>query len=197
MTDRLADSVARPRLNAVLLSIFAGVALVLAVSGVGSVISYTVSQRKRETGVRMAFGATSSDIIKLVLRDGFQILAWGLALGGLASVGLSRYLRSVLYVIEPFDPLTFVVVATVLAVAVVLASAIPARRASRTDAVDGVALRIVLRLRDGIAFKIRPSRRYFRSKLEPTISSPDAADTASKGAGSRDERASTSSIWAK
>ena len=90
MSERLRDSVARPRLYAVLLILFAGLALILAVSGVYSVISYSVSQRTRETGVRMAFGATSSDIVRLVSRDGLRILLWGLALGLLASFGLSR-----------------------------------------------------------------------------------------------------------
>ncbi len=134
MSERLQDSVARPRLYAVLLILFAGLALILAGSGVYSVISYSVSQRTRETGVRMAFGATSSDIVRLVSRDGLRILLWGLTLGLLASFGLSRYLRSVLFEIEPFDPLTFLIVAMVLGGAVLAASAIPARQASRTDA---------------------------------------------------------------
>ena len=138
MSERLQDSVARPRLYAVLLILFAGLALILAVSGVYSVISYSVSQRTRETGVRMAFGATSSDIVRLVSRDGLRILLWGLALGLLASFGLSRYLRSVLFEIEPFDPLTFLIVAMVLGGAVLAASHIPARQASRTDAMKAL-----------------------------------------------------------
>ena len=138
MSERLRDSVARPRLYAVLLILFAGLALILAVSGVYSVISYSVSQRTRETGVRMAFGATSSDIVRLVSRDGLRILLWGLALGLLASFGLSRYLRSVLFEIEPFDPLTFLIVAMVLGGAVLAASHIPARQASRTDAMKAL-----------------------------------------------------------
>ena len=85
-----------------LLILFAGLALILAGSGVYSVISYSVSQRTRETGVRMAFGATSSDIVRLVSRDGLRILLWGLTLGLLASFGLSRYLRSVLFEIRAF-----------------------------------------------------------------------------------------------
>ena len=138
MSERLQDSVARPRLYAVLLILFAGLALILAGSGVYSVISYSVSQRTRETGVRMALGATSSDIVRLVLRDGLGILLWGLTLGLLASFGLSRFLRSVLFEIEPFDPLTIVVVAIVLGGAVLAASAIPARQASRTDAMKAL-----------------------------------------------------------
>ena len=138
MNQRLQDSVARPRLYALLLSLFAGLALILAVSGVYSVISYSVSQQTRETGVRMAFGATSSDIVRLVLRDGWSILLWGLGLGLVVSFALSRYLASVLFEIEPFDPLTFVVAAVALGGAVLLASAIPARQASRTDAMKAL-----------------------------------------------------------
>ena len=138
MNERLQDSVARPRLYALLLSLFAGLALILAVSGVYSVISYSVSQRTRETEVRMAFGATSSDIVRLVLRDGWSILLWGLGRGLVVSFALSRYLASVLFEIEPFDPLTFVVAAVALGGAVLLASAIPARQASRTDAMKAL-----------------------------------------------------------
>ena len=138
MTERLRDSVARPRLYAALLALFAGLALVLAVSGVYSVISYSVSQRTRETGVRIAFGATSSDIIRLVLREGWRILFWGLGLGLAVSFGLSRYLQSVLFEVEPLDPPTFVVVAALLGAAVLLASAVPARQAARTDAMKAL-----------------------------------------------------------
>ncbi|TDI41534.1 MAG: ABC transporter permease [Acidobacteria bacterium] len=138
MTERLRDSVARPRLYAVLLALFAGLALILAVSGVYSVISYSVSQRTRETGVRIAFGATSSDIIRLVLAEGWKILFWGLGLGLAVSFGLSRYLQSVLFEVEPFDPLTFVVVAVLLGAAVLLASAVPARQAARIDAMKAL-----------------------------------------------------------
>ncbi len=138
MTERLRDSVARPRLYAALLALFAGLALILAVSGVYSVISYSVSQRTRETGVRIAFGATSSDIIRLVLAEGWRILFWGLGLGLAVSFGLSRYLQSVLFEVEPLDPPTFVVVAALLGAAVLLASAVPARQAARTDAMKAL-----------------------------------------------------------
>ena len=138
MTERLQDSVARPRLYAVLLLLFAGLALILAVSGVYSVISYSVSQRTRETGIRIDFGATSSDILRLVLGEGWRILFWSLGLGLAVSFGLSRYLQSVLFEVEPFDPPTFIVVAVLLGVAVLLASAVPVRQAARTDAMKAL-----------------------------------------------------------
>jgi len=138
MDARLADSVARPRLYAALFSIFAALALILATSGVYSVISYTVSQRTRETGVRVAFGATDSDIVRLVLRDGWRILVFGLPIGLALSVVLARFLRSVLFEIEPADPVTFVVVAVLLGGAVLAASVIPARQASKIDAMKAL-----------------------------------------------------------
>ena len=110
----------------------------LATSGVYSVISYAVSQRTRETGVRVAFGATTSDVVRLVLKDGWKILGWGLSLGLAGAMVLTRYLRSLLFEVEAFDPLTFASVMLVLGAAVLLASAIPARQASKIDAVTAL-----------------------------------------------------------
>ena len=138
MEARLADSVARPRLYAVLLALFALLALLLATSGVYSVVSYMVSQRTRETGVRLAFGASPSDIVRHVLSDGVRILGVGVGLGLAATLLLARYLRSVLYEVEPVDPVTIGAVALLLGACVLTASAIPARRAAKTDAMTAL-----------------------------------------------------------
>jgi putative ABC transport system permease protein len=133
MEARLGESVARPRLYAVLLALFAGLALVVAASGVYSVVSYQALQRTKENGLRMALGATSSDIVRRVLGDGARILLFGLPLGLAGAYFSTRTLRSVLFAIDPLDPLTLVVVTLVLTGAVFLASALPARRAARMD----------------------------------------------------------------
>jgi hypothetical protein len=135
MEDRLLDSVARPRLYAVLLGVFATLGLVLAVSGVYSVISYSVAQRARETGIRMALGATERQVVRSVLADGLRILGFGIGLGLAASLLLARSLSSLLFAIEPVDPATYAVVAALLGAAVLVASAIPARQAARLDPV--------------------------------------------------------------
>ena len=132
-----AGSIARPRLHALLLSLFAGLALIFAVSGVYSVISYSVSQRTRETGVRMAFRATSSDIVAR-FEGWVEHPALGAGPGPHRFLRVESFLASVLFEIEPFDPLTFVVVAVALGGTVLLASAIPARQASRTDAMKAL-----------------------------------------------------------
>jgi putative ABC transport system permease protein len=138
MEARLEESVARPRLYALLLSFFAAVALVLAASGVASVVGYQAAERTRENGLRMAMGATSGDILALSLKDGWRILAFGLALGLGASIFVGRALASVLFQVSPFDPFTLGAVSVVLALAVLGASAIPARRAARMDPVTAL-----------------------------------------------------------
>jgi putative ABC transport system permease protein len=138
MEARLEESVARPRLYALLLSLFAAVALVLAASGVASVVGYQAAERTRENGLRMAMGATSGDILALSLEDGWRILAFGLALGLGASIFVGRALASVLFQVSPFDPFTLGAVSVVLALAVLGASAIPARRAARMDPVTAL-----------------------------------------------------------
>ncbi|HEY7697116.1 MAG TPA: FtsX-like permease family protein, partial [Vicinamibacteria bacterium] len=133
MEARLEESVARPRLEALLLSFFAAVALVLAASGVTSVVSYQAVERTRENGLRMAMGATSGEILRLSLRDGWRILALGLGLGLGGTFLLGRLLSSLLFRIPPSDPWTLGAVCLVLAGTVLAASAVPARRAARMD----------------------------------------------------------------
>ncbi len=138
LSDRLSETVARPRLYAVLLVLFAGLALVLAVSGVYSVVSYSVSQRMRETGVRMALGASSSDILRMVLIEGLKLTLFGIGCGVTFSVLANRLLESVLFEVTPLDPVTFVVVTLVIATAVLIAVSIPARQAARTNAMSAL-----------------------------------------------------------
>jgi predicted permease len=133
MEARLEESVARPRLYALLLSFFAAVALVLAASGVASVVSYQAAERTRENGLRMTMGATSRQILALSMKDGWRILAIGLGLGVTGAIFLGRMLSSVLFQVSPFDPWTLGAVSLVLAAAVLAASAVPARRAARMD----------------------------------------------------------------
>jgi putative ABC transport system permease protein len=138
MEARLEESVARPRLYALLLSFFAGVALVIAVSGVASVVSYQASARTRENGLRMALGATPREILGLSLKDGWRILAFGLFFGLAGALFVGRMLSSVLFEVSPFDPWTLSSVCLVLGTATIAASAIPARRAARMDPVTAL-----------------------------------------------------------
>jgi putative ABC transport system permease protein len=138
MEARLEESVARPRFYALLLSFFAGVALVIAASGVASVVSYQAAERTRENGLRMALGATPRQILARSLSDGWRILALGLAIGLAGSFFVGRMLESALYRVSPSDPFTLALVSVVLAAAILAASAIPARRASRMDPVKAL-----------------------------------------------------------
>jgi putative ABC transport system permease protein len=138
MEQVLSASVARPRLESILLGIFAGVALLLAVIGLYGVLAYSVSQRTREIGIRMALGANSSRLVRAIVRDGLGLMLAGI-LGGLAaSLILTRLLRSLLYQISPTDPLTLVAVSTLLLVVGLLASWLPARRAAAVDPVGSL-----------------------------------------------------------
>ena len=132
MMDRYLDSsVSKRRLSTVLLGIFAGLALVLAVLGIYGVISYGVSQRTREIGVRMALGARPGDVLKLVLGQGMRMALLGAGIGLAASFALARLLTSMLFGISSTDPATFAVVLLVLIAAALAAGYLPARRATR------------------------------------------------------------------
>jgi putative ABC transport system permease protein len=127
------DAFWRQRLQSRVLSVFAVLALTLAVFGIYAVISYAVAQRTRELGVRMALGATSGQVLVSVLAQAGRLAAVGIALGTAAALGLTRLLSGMLYNVQPTDPATFAGVALVLIGVAVVATVVPARRAARID----------------------------------------------------------------
>jgi putative ABC transport system permease protein len=120
-------------LNTTLLSVFAGVSLLLAVIGVYGVMSYTVAQHTREIGIRMALGAQPAAILKLVVGRGLLLVSVGVVIGVLASFGLTRFIEHMLFGVTPTDPLTFVIIVVLLGLVALLACLIPAQRAMRVD----------------------------------------------------------------
>jgi len=139
MESRVAGSLEARRFVVTVLGFFAAMALLMATLGLYGVISYAVSQRTNEIGVRMALGAHRQQVLRLVVGQGMRLALAGGLLGLAASILFSRWLASQLFTVSPFDPLTFVAVAAVLILAALLASYIPAARAARLD--PGNALR--------------------------------------------------------
>jgi predicted permease len=139
MEEVLALSLALQRLLMALMSVFAGLALVLAAVGIYGVLSYSVRQRTHEIGIRMAVGAQRSDVLRLVVGQGFRLALVGLGIGAAGALALSRYLSSLLYGVKPTDPVTFGAVSLLLLAVALLAAYIPAYRASKVDPM--VALR--------------------------------------------------------
>jgi predicted permease len=129
----LADSLAERRFTLVLLAAFGGAALLLATLGVYSVISFLVTQRRQEIGVRVALGARSEDVLRLVLRQGASLALVGVLIGAVGALGLTRLIAGLLYGVSATDPLSFVAVMALLIVVALLASFIPARRAAKVD----------------------------------------------------------------
>jgi putative ABC transport system permease protein len=120
-------------LNTTLMSVFAGVSLLLAVIGVYGVMSYTVAQHAREIGIRMALGAQPRSILKLVVGRGLVLVSVGVVIGVLASLGLTRFIENMLFGVTPTDPLTFAMIVALLGLVALLACLIPAQRALRVD----------------------------------------------------------------
>jgi predicted permease len=133
MTELLAAQLRWRRVQAVLLCLFAATALALATVGLYGVVSYLVAQRTREIGVRMALGASRPEVVRLVLREGLLLAAGGTALGLAAAWLLSRFLAAVLYGVRPADPAVYAATAALVAGFALLASWLPARRATRVD----------------------------------------------------------------
>src|SRR5437660_8973406 len=139
METIFSDSVSSPRFQAVLLLVFAGLAVALAMIGVYGIVSYSVSQRTNEIGIRVALGARSADVVRLVLREALALAAIALLLGLAGSLALSRVLRSLLFEVTPTDPFTLALVCFLVFAVSALAALLPAQRATRIDPI--VALR--------------------------------------------------------
>jgi putative ABC transport system permease protein len=133
MEQRIADSVAQPRLQTILLCAFGLLALVLACIGIYGVLAYAVSQRSREIGIRIALGATRGTILGEILRGGLGLAALGLFIGSGAALALTRYLEALLYSVRPTDPAVFALAIATLLLVAAAACYLPARRAARVD----------------------------------------------------------------
>ena len=134
----VSNSMTRPRMYAVLVAIFSGIAALLAAIGLYGVVRYNVSQRTREIGVRMALGARRADVLRLVLVDSAVTAAVGLAAGLAGAGALTRYLRGLLFGLTPLDPATFAAVAAAFAAIAAVAAYVPARRATTIDPLDAL-----------------------------------------------------------
>jgi putative ABC transport system permease protein len=139
MEQVLSDSVTDWRFRTILLALFGGVAVFIAAIGVYGVISYSVAQRTHEIGIRIALGGRREDVLKLVVGQGFKLTLIGVGVGIAGALALTRFLSSLLYGVTPTDTLTFIIVSLVLTWVAILASYIPARRATKVDPM--VALR--------------------------------------------------------
>ena len=139
MEENVAASVSAPRFRTILLAIFALSALVLSAVGLYGVIAYSVAQQSQEIGIRMALGARSSDVLKMVMARGLRMTAIGVAIGIAGAIAATRVLTSFLYGVTPLDVWTYVAVTAVLAAVTLMAALIPARRATRVNPV--IALR--------------------------------------------------------
>jgi len=139
MQDRMKDSLARQRFSTIMLGAFAVFALILAVVGVYGVVSYLVTQGTHDIGVRMALGAQRSSIVRMVIRQGMELTGAGVIAGLIGAAALTRVMASLLFGVSATDLVTFSAVPVILAAIALLASYLPARRATQVDPV--VALR--------------------------------------------------------
>ena len=138
MNQWQSESVAQRRFVMTLIMLFAGLALCLTIVGIYGVIAYTTAQRTLEIGIRMAVGAHSRDVVTMILRNGLILGLWGVGIGMVGAVGLSRYLKSMLFELSPTDPVTYGIVAVVLLSVTIFACYIPARRAAKIDPMNAL-----------------------------------------------------------
>jgi len=139
MEQRLSKAISQPRFRTNLIALFAVVALILACVGIYGVISYSVSQRTHEIGIRMALGARTGDVLRMVVRQAIGLAVIGVALGLAASYALTSLMSTLLFGVKPTDPPTFIATAVLLGITALVASYLPARRATKVDPL--VALR--------------------------------------------------------
>jgi putative ABC transport system permease protein len=118
--------------------VFAGTALALAIAGIYGVMTYNVTQRRREIGVRVALGAQRGQVLRTILGEGMMTTGIGIILGVIAAVALTRTIRSLLFGVTPTDPVTFALVVLLLTMVATLASYLPARRATRVDPMEAL-----------------------------------------------------------
>jgi putative ABC transport system permease protein len=133
MDEIIGKSVAQPRVYALLLGIFAGLALILATIGIYGVMSYTVTQRKHEIGIRMALGARPADVLKLIIKQGMILGGGGVLIGLIVSFAMTRVFASQLFGITSTDPLTFAAISLLPILVAVIGCYIPALRATKVD----------------------------------------------------------------
>jgi predicted permease len=138
MEARLAQTVASPRFRGILLGVFAGLAVLLAMAGVYGVMSYMVGQRTAEIGLRMALGARRTNIVRMVLKTGVRLAAWGLALGFAGALAATRLVTSMLYGVKATDLSTFAIMAAAVGLVAIAACGIPAWRATRVDPLEAL-----------------------------------------------------------
>jgi putative ABC transport system permease protein len=133
LSTTLAEQVAEPRLYALLLSLFAGIALLLAAVGIYSILAYSVAQRTQEFGIRLALGAQGRDVLKLVIRQGLKLALLGIGIGLAGALALTRLLKTLLFNVSATDPATFALIALLLLAVALVACWLPARRATQVD----------------------------------------------------------------
>jgi ABC-type antimicrobial peptide transport system permease subunit len=133
MRQMVSDSIARPRLEAQVLSIFGLLALGLASLGLYGLVAFSVTQRSREIGIRVALGASKPTILRMVLGDGLKLATVGVSVGLIGFIGLTHFLRSLLFQVKPADPPTLISVTSALLVVSLLASLVPAQRATKAN----------------------------------------------------------------
>jgi putative ABC transport system permease protein len=138
LDETVASSVASRRLNTLLMAAFSVIAFVLALAGVYGVLAYTVSRRTSEIGIRIALGATPQKLLSQVIRHGMSPVLSGIAVGLAGAFVLSRFMQGILFGIESSDPITYLVVALLLAAAGISSCYVPARRATRVDPVSAL-----------------------------------------------------------